>query len=237
MIDRQQTLARVVVEHPTCAAVFRRHRLDFCCHGAVTLEEAARSLGLEVETLLAEVEAAVAAPAQNPELDLPTVSTPRLVAHIVSTHHEYLRRTLPAVQQMAHKVHRVHGDRNGSLAELALVVDALAEALLPHLEEEETVLFPALCAREPDRAALAVQLAAMQEEHHAVAVLLARVHSASDGLVAPSWACTTYRTLVSELSRLEADTFTHVHLENHLLLPRFVAVTTGAQDGNAASAA
>jgi regulator of cell morphogenesis and NO signaling len=39
------------------------------------------------------------------------------------------------------------------------------------------------------------------------------------GYATPEWGCRTYRVLVSELEALEADTFRHVHLENHVLVP------------------
>jgi regulator of cell morphogenesis and NO signaling len=54
-----------------------------------------------------------------------------------------------------------------------------------------------------------------------VAALLERVRSASDDFALPSWACNSYRTLFSELEQLERDLHTHVHLENHVLKPRF----------------
>lgn len=61
----------------------------------------------------------------------------------------------------------------------------------------------------------------MTAEHAQVASLLARVREASDEFRTPSHACMSYRTLFAELERLEADTFRHVHLENHVLKARF----------------
>jgi quercetin dioxygenase-like cupin family protein len=56
-----------------------------------------------------------------------------------------------------------------------------------------------------------------------VAALLERIRVASDDLTIPSWACGSYRMLFNELQAAERDTFTHVHLENHVLAPRFAA--------------
>ena len=85
------------------------------------------------------------------------------------------------------------------------------------------MLFPALTAKEPDRAALAKDFGAMQEEHLGVAKLLEQVRAASDDFTLPEWACNSYRTLFAELKQVESDVFTHVHIENHVLRPRFVA--------------
>jgi len=61
----------------------------------------------------------------------------------------------------------------------------------------------------------------MFDEHLAVAKLLEMIRVASDDFALPDWACNSYRTLFSELQQMESDVFTHVHLENHVLQPRF----------------
>jgi regulator of cell morphogenesis and NO signaling len=118
---------------------------------------------------------------------------------------------------LAAKVARVHGDRNPRLANVNELVVALTSALLPHLEYEEATLFPAVLATEPDSAALAEEFQKMKEEHLAVGELLGRLRDETESFSPPDWACTSYRTLLSELERLELDTLRHVHLENHVL--------------------
>lgn len=141
----------------------------------------------------------------------------------MAKHHEYLRRTLPFVKALAIKVGRVHGDHNPQLRELDVAVRELADVLLPHLDEEERDLFPALTAPEVNRTEVTRQLDGMTAEHLAVSRLLERIRVSSDEFTLPAWACNSYRTLFSELGQLEKDVFTHVHLENHVLKPRFTA--------------
>jgi regulator of cell morphogenesis and NO signaling len=156
-------------------------------------------------------------------VDPRTLTTPQLVALIVGRYHDGLRRVLPFAQALAMKVSRVHGDHNPKLRELEQVVIELVNTLLPHLEEEERVLFPLLSGAAPPPDEAQRQLTAMTEEHLVVAALLERVRQATDEFTLPPWACNSYRTLFSELEQLEADVFTHVHLENHVLKPRFAA--------------
>ena len=59
------------------------------------------------------------------------------------------------------------------------------------------------------------------EEHEEVGAILAMLRRAAADYVASDWACTSYRTLMKELDVMEADTLEHVHLENHVLLPRY----------------
>ena len=223
MLDRQQSVATVVLDHSECAAVFQRHRIDFCCRGDLSVDAAATAKGVATEELLEELERVILERHGNRESDPRALSTPELVTHIVATHHDYLRRALPMVGALAAKVGRVHGDRNPKLRELAPVVETLVGTLLEHLDEEEETLFPALLGAQDGGAPLEAQLASMTEDHLDVAALLERIRLASDDFTPPEWACTSYRTLFAELAHAERDIFAHVHLENHVLAPRFAS--------------
>jgi len=223
MLNPQQTVANAVLDHSECAEVFQRHRIDFCCRGDITIEGAAKEKGIAVDALVKELSRAIAERNGERATDPRELSTPRLVAYIVSKHHEYLRRALPFVRALATKVSRVHGEHNPKLRELAVVVDELGETLLPHLDIEEETLFPALTAKDPDRAFVTKELEAMLDDHHAVAKLLERTRAAADDFSVPEWGCNSYRTLFAELEQLEGDVFAHVHLENHVLKPRFAS--------------
>ncbi|HSN29239.1 MAG TPA: DUF542 domain-containing protein [Kofleriaceae bacterium] len=218
-----RTVAEIVLDHSECGMVFQRHRIDFCCRGERTVETAASERGVALDQLMGELRQAVA-DRRGPTPAMRELTTAQLVDHIVSKHHAYLRKTLPFVVAISEKVARVHGEHNPKLWNLAEAVDELAGLLLPHLDEEETTLFPALRASTRTPAAsrdLAAMLTTMQADHHGVAAILERIRAASDDFSIPSWACGSYRMLFKELQAIENDTFTHVHLENHVLAPRF----------------
>lgn len=223
-LDRTQTLARIVLDHPVAARIFQEHRLDFCCRGNVSVDAACAEKGIDADRLVHTLEAAIEDRAGNgpSDEDARQLGTAALTARIVDRHHGYLRRTLPYLVQLATKVARVHGEKEPRLVDLRNEVVELRDTLLPHLDQEEEVLFPALVARTPDRAIVDRELAAMHADHLAVGQLLERVRRLADDFVAPGWACNSYRTLFAELENLEGDTLRHVHLENHALMPRFV---------------
>lgn len=231
MLDSQQSVASVVLSHSVCAAVFQRHRIDFCCRGELSLEAACSERGLAVAALLDELGQAIQDRAGGPERDPRALPTTALVELIVATHHEYLREALPFVEELAAKVHRVHGDHNPLLAELDTVVQALSSTLAPHLDAEEQVVFPALLAQPLDPSVIARELKAMQEDHLAVGALLERMRTATGDYALPDWACNSYRALFAELEVLEGDVLRHVHLENHALMPRFACAGRGPPQG------
>lgn len=224
MPDTNQPVAQIVLEHPETATIFQRLTIDFCCHGHQRLEEACAESGYDANAVIRELEAAIAA-RKGPTDDPRALPTPALIDHIVNKHHAYLRTALPTVVGLSNKVAAVHGVRDARLYELASMVRELSGALLPHLDEEESTVFPAMRAERPDLAAIAKILNEVESEHEEVGALLASIRTAANDYIEPEWACSTYRRLFSELVRLEADTLRHVHLENHVLAPRFGAVS------------
>jgi regulator of cell morphogenesis and NO signaling len=220
MIDPQQTVSNVVLDHSECAPVFQQHRIDYCCRGSLTVADACRDRGLELGGVITDLERAIAE-RRGDQDDPRTLSNAALVAHVISRYHEPLRRQLPFLRTLAAKVARVHGEHNPRLGELAEIVAQLGEDLEPHLDDEEATLFPAAMAARPELPRLRELLAAMRDEHLAVAALLERMHAATEEYTVPDWACTSYRTLFRELQQLETDILRHVHLENHVLAPRF----------------
>lgn len=222
MLTEKPTVAAIVLDHSACARVFQKHRIDFCCGGNVTVEQACAARGLDAAVVEGELQAAIRERGEGPIADPRSVPTAALISHIVDKHHGYLRRTLPAVLALATKVARVHGGREPKLRALAAAVQEIADVLGPHLDQEERVLFPALSAGNADAPQTAAELADMMDDHRAVARLLDRIHDASDGFRVPAWGCNSYRALFSELGNMDGDIRQHVHLENHVLLPRFL---------------
>ncbi len=225
-LDRDATVAQIVTEHFVAARVFQRHQIDFCCHGNVTVAEACRDRPIDPDALFAELEAALPSSADAGAEDPRTLSTAALVARIVDRHHGYLRRQLPYLGPLVAKVAAVHGSKNERLAELDEAFRELAEALEPHLDREEEVLFPALVSCRPGAAVIRRELDDMHADHLAVGALLSRIRAATDGFTVPEWGCNTYRVVARELEALEGDILRHVHLENHVLMPRFVAMAS-----------
>ncbi len=221
-IDRSATVAQIVARHSRTAAVFQRHRIDFCCRGDVTVAQACAGKE-DAETLFAELEIAVRdhVGEEEPEQDLMSLSTPALLALIVERHHGYLRRVLPRVTPLLAKVAAVHGEHNPKLRDLRAAFAELGDMLEPHLEFEEEILFPELARPDQPGASASKHLEEMAREHLEVGTKLAQMRALADDFTTPSWGCSSYRALMAELQELEADVLRHVHLENHVLMPRF----------------
>ena len=59
MLSPTQPVANIVLDHSECAQVFQQHRIDFCCRGELSLEQAAKERGVELTALLGQLERAI----------------------------------------------------------------------------------------------------------------------------------------------------------------------------------
>ena len=102
-LDHAQTVGEIVAERPGTSVVFERHGIDYCCGGKVPFGEACAKIGLNPDTLAAEI----AALKSSGDVD-DTVWTDRplgeLVDNIIATHHDYLRAELPRIAMKSSSV-------------------------------------------------------------------------------------------------------------------------------------
>ena len=227
-ITPDTAVAAIATESPATIRVFQQHHIDFCCGGKLPLREACAREALDVEAIVAELQAAAAGGGQARNWqDAPLAD---LVAHIQSRYHRHLYEELPRLSTMLTKVLQRHGDRLGETLEpLAATFDFLQQDLLHHMRREDAVLFPAIVSRTeaPGRAPFLAQAVEVMERDHAQAGdALARIRELTHGYQPPTDACPTFRGLYYGLSELESDMHEHVHLENHILFPRALAQTS-----------
>lgn len=223
----KKTVGELVCERPGRSRVFEKYGIDYCCGGKRELAQACAKKGVDIDEVLRGLAQADAAADPEDAIDCRAMALNTLVEHIVSTHHSYLTRELPRLEDMSAKVAQVHGSTDARLNELAQVVAALAAELRSHMMKEERVLFPII--RELVHAdtlptmhcgTLANPIRMMESEHDTAGGALEDARRLTDGYAPPEWACNTYRALLDGLHDLEADLHLHIHKENNILFPR-----------------
>ncbi len=198
---------------PGAISVFRRHRVDFCCHGGVPLGEAAEERGASLSSVMAEL-SALAAPARVvPE------STAALIGLIETRYHAVHRREIPDLARMARRVVALHGARADAPHGLAEVLEAMAGALDAHMRREEQVLFPVM--RRGGHPMIGQTIAALRQEHEHQGGHLHTLEVLTYGGIPPAGACELWRALYAGTRKLIDDLMEHIHLENNVLFPRF----------------
>jgi regulator of cell morphogenesis and NO signaling len=216
MIDPKATLADLAAKGAQTRSVLLQHQLDFCCGGKRSLDSACETGGLELEDVIADLEAANE-PA--PIEDWASRPATDIIEHILVRYHRPLHQQLEGVIAAAEKVERVHAAKAACPTGLAAHLKTLRNELESHMAKEEQILFPAIqSGRRGPMLGGPVRQMMFEHEHHGAN--LRRTRELTNDLVPPANACATWRTLYEELERLEADLMAHVHLENNALFPR-----------------
>lgn len=217
----------LVAERASRADVLEAFGIDYCCGGKLSVRWFCDKKGLDLEAVLAALEASDAAPEPEAAPDWPSATLAELIAHLVGTHHAYLRTTLPRLSELLATVTATHAAAQPELVALERVYARFRAEMEAHMDQEEQVVFPLIVRLErglADQALgerfLAQQLARMESEHHAAGGDLDAIARLTEGFGAPEGACDSQRALWRGLSDVFADTHRHVHKENSILFPR-----------------
>lgn len=222
------TVGSIVRDHPALSRLFEQAKVDYCCGGQKTLDEACRQRGIDPQLFLAQLED-YAASEPTPEVNVAELSLTELADHIERIHHAYLHAELPRLDKIVTKVAAVHGDKEPRLIQIKDIFLALSAELTTHLMKEEQVLFPMIRQLEASKplpsfhcGTVVNPISRMEFEHDEAGVALAQLRQLTDDFTPPEWACNTYRALFDALLTFEQDMHQHIHKENNVLFPRAI---------------
>ncbi len=229
-ISTNRTVREIAVEFPLTTRIFEEFKIDYCCGGARSLDDACQSAGADPVALLERLDQV----SENLVDDLDWLKNStliRLIDYIVESHHVFTKAEISALPVLMAKVADRHGERHAELLQLEMVVHELCEDLSIHLEKEEEILFPYI-----DKLERAQETGAglpfscfgtvknpvrmMMMEHDTAGDMLRRIRELTSDYKLPDGACTSYTALYCRLEAFELDLHQHNHLENNLLFPR-----------------
>lgn len=217
-IQLDSKIGQIATEYPLATRVFARHRIDFCCGGGKPLEEVCGRLGLDAQTVLAEIEREIASTSKS-QASWNEAPLNDLIQHILTEYHAPLKEELPRLEAMSRKVVEVHGAKQPvKLPELLTVLRGLKAELDQHMVKEEQILFPMI--QRGQGAMTGGPISVMEHEHDSAGRALQRLRELTDGYEVPAEACNTWRALWHGLAALEDALHQHIHLENNILFPR-----------------
>ena len=223
---KNRPLGELVTENPNRAELFETLGLDYCCGGKETLANACMAKQLSPDSIVDRI-LTFDNLTVHQEKELWGDAPPSLLAdHIVGTHHVYLKREFPRMEQLLAKVVSVHGAHHPALMDVQRVFALLYSDAKLHLLDEELTTFPAIRRLEAgtitpaDRAELVAGLDKLMTEHVVVGGALAEIRRLTDGYTLPEDGCQSYHTLLHWLLNLENDFHIHVHKENNIMFPK-----------------
>jgi regulator of cell morphogenesis and NO signaling len=222
--DHAPSLGQLVLDQPAAAALFERLGLDYCCGGSRTLEQACGQHGLDARTVGLLLDALADGP-RGSDLeahDVARATITELCEHIVTRHHDPLRRELPRIGDLLATVVRVHGKTHRELHDLQRLFTTIRAELEHHMRVEEERLFPACRALDDEPAAVLDRdlLVLLEDDHAATGDALCALRELAGGYKTGAALCSTHRSLLRALRAFEIDMHQHIHEENNALFPR-----------------
>jgi len=238
MTTTTQTVRDIATENPAAVRVFEKYGIDYCCGGRVPLSEACATKGLDIDNVIASLEAATV-PSASGEKDWGKESLANLARHIVVTHHAYVTREVPRLNELAGKVVSRHGDTREELPRIQAKLAELGEELIDHQGKEEVVLFPYIGKLERYASGDGAKprscfgtidhpIKMMTQDHDYAGSLMAEIRGLSKDYTPPAGACPTYLAFYTGLREFEQDLHQHIHLENNILFPHAIALEASA---------
>ncbi|EJD5687076.1 iron-sulfur cluster repair di-iron protein ScdA [Staphylococcus pseudintermedius] len=221
MIATQDKVADIVTHYPKTADVFRKHGIDFCCGGQISLEEAVSNHPkLSLTPLLQELEDA--SQQQGEGMQPQYLSVPSLIQYIQARYHDTLREEFKQLTPYVTKLSRVHGPNHPNLVTLKSTFDAFKSAMLTHTDEEDQNAFPKLVRSANGETVEDIDavVQSLVDDHDEAGALLQQMRELTHDFQPPAEACGTWRLVYDLIAHLERETHAHVHLENHVLFPK-----------------
>lgn len=225
---KDRTVAEIVTQNIKASDVFKKHGIDFCCGGNVTIEETCKINGLKVKSLEREVVKSLTKTKGVRNFDGWDLDV--LIDYIVKTHHTYVTNNLGLLLDYTEKVADAHGEIHPEVIRIKSLTKSLVDELGPHLQKEERILFPLIKqlleikANNEKVSRMGVQspIHVMNMEHEKAGEILMEIAGLSNDFSTPEGACNTFIAMYAKLKEFQDDLFQHIHLENNILFPKAI---------------
>lgn len=239
--NAQSTIGQIVARNSRAAAVFSKYKIDFCCQGNRTLEEASQSSGLNPDELIREIETL---PDEGlAPLDLQGWPLDLIADYVEKKHHRYVRTEGPRLLEYIKKINQVHGAQHPELEEVEVLFSECLEDMAAHMVKEEKILFPYIRqlvrSREtgtemdpPPFGRIHHPIEMMMADHHTEGERFRRLEEITNQYAVPDDGCMTYRLAMRGLKQFEEDLHWHIHTENNILFPQALQWEEQPRTGN-----
>ncbi|WHY78960.1 iron-sulfur cluster repair di-iron protein [Neobacillus sp. WH10] len=228
-ITENSLVKDIVNKLPKTSDLFKKYRIDFCCGGNIPLSQAVAQNELNMDTLLEELKI-VFETYENAEKDVEVWTesdSNTIMEHIISNYHRVSEEELSMLSPYVTKVSRVHGDSHPELLKVNELFYEFKKELIKHMEKEEAIVFPLIKqiadGTVENRQEAISLITELEKEHDHAGEILRQIRKVTSDYKLPLDACGTYRLVYARLEALEELTFMHVHLENNILFPRYIA--------------
>ena len=232
MITPNMPLAEIVKIFPKSIEIFNQDRIDYCCGGKHTLEDALQEKKLDINAYVSMLNQEMANydEDQKSRLDKSRYLLPvdELIDVIVKTHHVDERKMIAQLDQLVNKILIVHFEEHSEeLLKVHRLFSDLKKELEEHFVKEEKVVFPLMIQiqnQAADSKKAFAYIKELEEEHEAAGELIKELQAVTRDFTPPKDVCPTYIGTYETMKRLVEDIFMHIYYESSVLFPKVEAL-------------
>lgn len=226
MIKKNMSLAEIVKEFPGAIDIFNENKLDYCCGGKKTLEEALDGKEINIDDFVKKLNAQKEEYVSNQENKLNTsiytLNVKDLIVHIEDSHHIGERDLLHKLDELVNKILIVHYEHHSEeLIKVHHLFSDLKKELEEHFVKEEQLVFPLMKESDGNNEKLLSLIQELKDEHEAAGEIIKQLQVVTNNFQAPQDACPTYILTYQNLKNLIDDIFVHIYSENSVLFAKF----------------
>ena len=226
----------IVIKDYRTSGVFRKHGIDYCCGGKLPLQMVCEIRGLDTESIKKELNDSMRVIQVSNTTKFNDWNVDFLVDYIINVHHAFLITNFPDIIDTVERFVGSHKSKDPYLSEILESLLELRDDLIPHLEQEEKIIFPyikqiahAWESHEPYAALLVRTLRKpvenmMNHEHEHIGKYLHRLRYLTNNYEPVPNTCISHKVAFSKLKELDNDLVQHIHLESNILFPKAIAM-------------
>ena len=230
-MEGNETVSAIVRSDYRTAEVFRKHGINFCCSGEVSLQEACALRNVDFLMISVELLEATRSIKLPNILQFASWKIEFLADYITNVHHAYLYSSLAKLESRLDAFITGHKKKYPALGEMQDTFLELARVLIPHCRQEDETIFPyikqidAAHRRKEPYGNLFVRtlrkpLSCITGIHNEISELLQELKISANQFQFPDQACTNHQVIYHQLKEFHDDLIQHMHLENNILYPQ-----------------
>jgi regulator of cell morphogenesis and NO signaling len=232
-ITKENTVAEIVSKKLGSDQVFSKYKIDFCCGGGMTLENACKESGVEFDVLKQEIEAInnkITGTLNTNDLDIQS-----LIIQAKEGYHTSISEHVFKIIPFAAKVAEVHGAVHHEVVEINEHFKGIESVLTEMLKNSILSLYPIMeevleLNRKQDEVTMeqlqAFQKAVIRNEiaQKLIGDTFKEISKLSSHYSVPVGACNSYKFLYEKLHELEHQVHNYMHLEKNVLIPKVLEI-------------
>jgi regulator of cell morphogenesis and NO signaling len=230
-MQQHLTISEIVRKDYRTADVFKKHGINYCCGGNISLDEVCKLQQLDNKVIEHDLSKATQIIRLSNRLNYSEWPLEFLIEYIINVHHSYIKNTIPELSDLMRSFVNGHKNKYSYLPLVQETFENINTHLTNQITREEEIIFPYFKQinnthkRKEVYGSLFVKtlnksLDKVVQEQLTTTIHLQNLRQATNNYSYTENVCTRHQVIYHKLKELDADLVQHSFLENEFLIPR-----------------